>query len=377
MVLNITKRGEMNLNILKKERTEWIDLARGLAIILVVLAHTPIPTKLSSYIYSFHVPLFFIISGFLLRSGLSKKPADFIKNKIIRLAIPYLFFSLIGYIYWVIARQVGWEAGAKSIDIMTPLNGTFMAIRNSSFMAHNSALWFICSLFVSEIIFYMLFRFVKGDKFLLTASVFALMVVGVIYNTFDGAALPWAIDTAPIVLVFLCFGYFVHEYYQSWKKARARHKFARWGALASTIVISCVSWLLMTKTPAGHVDMYYGMYVNFVLYFIAAISGSLMVMLVFESFIPKFKQLAYVGSNSLIIYALHQKVAFGLIAAFFAATIGRTHIFLGQTSIEKLGNGLSYAIIALAMLLLISPFLIRYCGPFVGRGVKRKIPDSI
>lgn len=367
----------MKGNILKKERTEWIDLARGWAIILVVFAHTPIPAKLSSYIYSFHVPLFFIISGFLLYSGLSKKPADFIKNKVLRLAVPYLFFSLIGYAYWLIARHFGWEAGAGSINIMTPLNGTFMAIRDSLFMTHNSALWFICSLFVSEIAFYLIFKMVKGDKFLLTAAVSTLMVVGMIYNTFDGAALPWAIDTVPIVLVFLCFGYFVHEYYPVWKKVRARHDLMRWGAMTSLVALSVVAWILITKTPAGLVDMYYGIYGNFVLYFVAAFSGALAVMLLFESFIPKFKHLSYIGSNSLIIYALHQKVVFGLIGVLLTAIIGRSHIFTGQTSLDKTANGASYAIIALTVLLLMSPLLVRYCGPFIGRGFKQKTKDSI
>lgn len=367
----------MNLNILKKERTEWIDLARGWAIILVVFAHNPIPMKISSYIYSFHVPLFFIISGFLLHSGLSKRPADFVKNKVMRLAVPYLFFSLIGYVYWVIARHLGWEQGANLTNVMIPLNGTFMAIRDSLFMTHNSALWFICSLFVSELAFYAIFKVVKGDKFLLVATIFAVLVVGMIYNTLDGAALPWAIDTIPIVLVFLGFGYFLHEYYPRWKKIKSRQKYARWSTLASMTMVSVVSWLLITKTPAHLVDMYYGIYGNFVLYFVAAFSGSLVVMLIFESFIPKFKQLAYVGSNSLIIYALHQKVVFGLIGVILSAVIGRSHFFTGQTSLDKFGNGVSYTIIALAVLLLVSPLLIKYCGLFIGRGIKKKVPDSV
>jgi fucose 4-O-acetylase-like acetyltransferase len=44
-------------------RINWIDIAKGIGIFLVVLGHTGIPVKLSYWIYSFHMPLFFFISG--------------------------------------------------------------------------------------------------------------------------------------------------------------------------------------------------------------------------------------------------------------------------------------------------------------------------
>ena len=76
-----------------KQRVEWIDTYKVLAIILVVLGHaTP---RFDKEIYQFHVGAFFFISGYV--SGIKKKRFDdVIINKIFTLFIPYTFFALVG-----------------------------------------------------------------------------------------------------------------------------------------------------------------------------------------------------------------------------------------------------------------------------------------
>ena len=48
------------------ERINWIDFAKGVAIILVVLGHVNTPSRLQDFIYMFHMPFFFMTAGFLL-----------------------------------------------------------------------------------------------------------------------------------------------------------------------------------------------------------------------------------------------------------------------------------------------------------------------
>ena len=43
------------------KRLQWIDVAKGIGIILMVLGHTSIPQMLSNFIWAFHMPLFFLI----------------------------------------------------------------------------------------------------------------------------------------------------------------------------------------------------------------------------------------------------------------------------------------------------------------------------
>lgn len=88
----------MNENI---KRIQYIDIAKGILIILVVIGHVinfnTLPTRLLKvWIYSFHIPAFFIISGILInKSNLVNTSFDvFLKKKILRLIAPYIFFEL-------------------------------------------------------------------------------------------------------------------------------------------------------------------------------------------------------------------------------------------------------------------------------------------
>ena len=49
----------------EQKRIEWVDIAKGIGMILVVYGHTSIPKFLSNWIWSFHMPMFFIIAGML------------------------------------------------------------------------------------------------------------------------------------------------------------------------------------------------------------------------------------------------------------------------------------------------------------------------
>jgi acyltransferase len=49
------------------KRIGWIDIAKGITILLVIVGHTLIGYKVNDYIYAFHMPLFFICSGLLFK----------------------------------------------------------------------------------------------------------------------------------------------------------------------------------------------------------------------------------------------------------------------------------------------------------------------
>lgn len=72
-------------------RLDWIDTIKGIGILFVVAGHTLWPSVQFS-VYLFHMPLFFIISGFLFKE---KKPSYFLYSKIKTLLIPYISYLII------------------------------------------------------------------------------------------------------------------------------------------------------------------------------------------------------------------------------------------------------------------------------------------
>ncbi len=76
-------------------RIEHIDIAKGIGICLVVIGHTAgLSAGLHDFIYLFHMPLFFIISGYLYH-GTHNDYKSYIKKKAKRLLTPFLFFFIL------------------------------------------------------------------------------------------------------------------------------------------------------------------------------------------------------------------------------------------------------------------------------------------
>ena len=67
---------------MRKERVAWIDIARGIMIISIVLGHVLADGKIRWWLFSFHVPAFFFISGYCQRNYPDMKSFFIAKNKI-------------------------------------------------------------------------------------------------------------------------------------------------------------------------------------------------------------------------------------------------------------------------------------------------------
>ena len=78
-------------------RLDYVDVAKGIGIILVVLGHCLVfagcwSSTLFRYIYAFHMPFWFTISGYLYKR---KDPSSFIIGKVATLLVPFVaYFSL-------------------------------------------------------------------------------------------------------------------------------------------------------------------------------------------------------------------------------------------------------------------------------------------
>lgn len=83
---------------MQANRDSLFSIAKGIAIILMVIGHSGCPDALSNIIYMFHMPLFFILSGMLFKeSYLEDKVSSvtFLKKRIKGLYFPYVKYGLL------------------------------------------------------------------------------------------------------------------------------------------------------------------------------------------------------------------------------------------------------------------------------------------
>lgn len=78
-----------------EKRFSFIDVAKGISIVLIVLGHLLKNNIIITWIYSFHVPIFFIITGYLLKTKSSLKLNKVVKIRFKSIMIPYLIFSIL------------------------------------------------------------------------------------------------------------------------------------------------------------------------------------------------------------------------------------------------------------------------------------------
>ena len=90
-------------------RKDWVDYAKGIGIILVVYGHLlssgyhaglSIPRHFfelsDSIVYTFHMPLFFLLAGLFVEGSLQKRGAwEYLKDKLLRIAYPYFVWSIL------------------------------------------------------------------------------------------------------------------------------------------------------------------------------------------------------------------------------------------------------------------------------------------
>jgi len=151
------------------KRDTSISIAKGIAIILMVIAHAEAPGWLCCFIFEFHMPLFFITAGFFFSTKYLNDEATFVKKRIKGLYWPFVkwsvFFLLIhnlmfkvgvlnetyGNVSGGVTHPYTWHQMQQNFwNIITAMGGydVFLA----------GAFWFFRGLFVASILFLILYK---------------------------------------------------------------------------------------------------------------------------------------------------------------------------------------------------------------------------
>lgn len=128
-------------------RLEWIDVARGIGIIAVVAGHVWTRGALRDAVYSFHMPLFFLLSGMLSRS---QPPRPFALRLLASQTRPYVAFLAL----LIIADQlIEPLRGHRPIFHQWPQDLLPVLLGGSWLRGPYTIFWFVPCLLVSRILF--------------------------------------------------------------------------------------------------------------------------------------------------------------------------------------------------------------------------------
>lgn len=302
----INRESDMIGNSKTREREVWIDAVKGLGILLMILGHMQIGPVIRNFIYSFHMPMFIIISGYLFRGG-----GDFInycKRKVKGLLFPYLLMN-IGALFtrWVFLKMTGcftWEGagGIAKMQLLIMLGGNSFYKGMLTFIESVGPMWFVPFLFCINIVYYLVSKIKwKSETFEMIGETILFIFMGYVglYIGTQIAFLPWSIDAAMVGLICYHMGVLIKKLQLFEKK------------YTPVIWIVCgLVWLLLYQKLGG-VAFATREYTYYPLCIIIAIAASFFIMYIVKVAEYRFKMkkalkpFAWVGENAIWILIIH------------------------------------------------------------------------
>ncbi|MEH7440205.1 acyltransferase family protein [Neobacillus drentensis] len=303
-------------------RMDWIDMAKGLGMLLVAIGHLlPEGSNIRMFIYSFHMPLFFVLSGIVYKNTSS---SGFFKS---RLFVSYLFFSVTFVIADLLVRVL-------LLGKYEPSSIIWEVYQTISFYGIN-VLWFVSTI--------ILCKWIMGKLLLIKNKLAIIGMVGVLFiltgwiGTFYTMSsesysiirlalyFPILAILRPLnVLIFYVIGYFSKKYIIQVIQNRNTT-----GLVAIGVLILIIVWGL---TPyCGNVDVHIMTYENIVLALFTGLSGSVAIIFICSFFQKCFTLTAYLrfcGKNSILFMVLHEYLFMSLIVNLILSAVHINNIIL-------------------------------------------------
>ena len=209
------------------KRVEWIDDLKGLGIFLIVLGHVVATVMIMSsgrvagalglvfdYIYSFHVPFFFLLAG--LTFSTRKRFFEFARSKFCRLMVPYFVWGFLSAALFAVMGRVAVQnmesaefsgrslAGEWWTPFLSILHGGGWP--DGKGFRFNGVLWFLPALFSAELIYYPIAKRISKTWQFVAISSTIVLVLSPVYWPFLKLFLPYGLCRVPEYLVFIMIG---------------------------------------------------------------------------------------------------------------------------------------------------------------------------
>lgn len=280
----------------------WVDTAKGIGLILVIMGHlwydSNIPI-INRMIYSFHMPMYFVLSGYVINSGKEEKLLDFIKKKAIRLLVPaFSFIILTTPVYIYVYRNDIPSIGKIIADLLFVYGD----------IPHNGPCWFFIVLF--EILVIERF-FHLCQKTILIRALSCVLIFSMGYMVYSFATqIVFGFDKALLGLGFLVFGSILKDLKIS--ELKKPYQYIGWFVIFGI-------WFLFGVVFNDKVSMAYLELGHYWFFIISGITGAIMffgICKLIDDHIGVFRPHA---ANTVFIICTHTVIvrAFGKVADIF------------------------------------------------------------
>lgn len=284
-----------------KSRFFWIDIAKGIAIILMIIGHTvTLGGYLRNWIFSFHMPLFFLLSGYTIQTVSWEKMGKATIKDYKRLIVPVLVMRGINAVVNIVIDGIGLKASI--IDNISRIlwgNGNDYIRGGRTQFLGLGVIWFLIALFWSKLFYRLLLHIQDKYRILLLICFSGLgMYIG------KQVRLPQCLDIIPVAMLFMEGGYSFRKYKDKMKEKVKRN-------LRTIVYILTVSlWIWLACIKRIYIEIAVRQYPCYFICIIVAFIGCFC-MLEFSMLIEKqqihfnSRFLSFVGQNSLDLLCIH------------------------------------------------------------------------
>ena len=281
----------------KKGRVLVLDIAKGIGVFFVIAGHAPsiFPEYIRFWIGSFHMPLFFLISGYFAKPIREKLLlSKSLVKKIRKLFFPYIVYSII----WILLSY--FSGCIKMSELKKNLVNTIIG-------TVDGVQWFFLCLFVVSVLFIIITYFVKTD-ILITIIVATFVVAGYSMGRL-GVSNLFRFGTACYSIGFYYLGYLTHKHRESVIKRFNKYKIHIIVAVVITeLVVLMLNRYVLDLMVNYEIDILFNYYI--------ALSGCVMVYVISKicaRIIVVRGCLAYIGRWSLFFYPITNYTAYFLV----------------------------------------------------------------
>lgn len=302
-----------------KQRIDYIDLAKGICILMVVLLHVlgDLSGTLVEVMDLFRMPLYFVLSGLFFKTygGFY----FFIKKKVNKLIIPFLFV----FLFIILPFSL----------LLDKMNGVEITIESLLWkekgrlnLGINGASWFLLCLFVVNLYFYVIFLLTKQNVKVITIVVIICGFLGYFLNIND-LFLPLWFDSALTALPFFLFGYYLRNYSSLIYEKRAKVEFLYF--LFSFIVLIGIH--LYNRLDASGIIIYGDNIfdISITSLYIGGVSGTVCV-LIASKYIGKVIYISYLGRYSIVVLLTHLLYLFCIRNILYQLSIEQDNLMINM-----------------------------------------------